>query len=334
MSLARFSASIRWSSDRSGAWACVFDVTMSDESSNPQPLGQAELFSPILQGFFQSDNGNAVRVRADSRNRARDGLGRRARRRIRAGAAGSAKSTVPSATAVAPAATSSSASSPVRDAAHPDDRARRPPVRTRRRTRARSACSAGPRVAAERRAELRAQRARVERQAADRVDERQPVRAGGRRPPAPTRRCPSWPATASRRAASPSRRGPPRRSPPTSRAPPRRSGTRGSARSTSTSSRLVEALARRRVVARPRSRRPRPRRHSERRERGQSRSTKPVDAGALQADRVQHPALGLGDPHAAGCPRAAAGVIVFVTNASSDRRDVGRRRARRGSRWR
>jgi hypothetical protein len=29
MSLARLSASIRWSSERSGAWACVFDVTMS-----------------------------------------------------------------------------------------------------------------------------------------------------------------------------------------------------------------------------------------------------------------------------------------------------------------
>ena len=29
MSFALFKASIRWSSDRRGAWACVFDVTMS-----------------------------------------------------------------------------------------------------------------------------------------------------------------------------------------------------------------------------------------------------------------------------------------------------------------
>jgi len=32
MSFARWRASIRWSSDRAGAWACVFDVTIEAPS--------------------------------------------------------------------------------------------------------------------------------------------------------------------------------------------------------------------------------------------------------------------------------------------------------------
>ena len=36
------------------------------------------------------------------------------------------------------------------------------------------------------------------------------------------------------------------------------------------------------------------------------------------------PALGLGDPRPAGCPRAAPGVTVFVTKASSERATAGR----------
>ena len=144
MSLALLSASIRWSSERTGAWACVFDETMSAASLATPDAVKRERFAG-LQGFLLMPDSATLlrreRFRGPSTGRvesAGDRLGCELRR-MRAGASGSAKRTVPSATALAPAATSSSASSPERDAAHPHDRQVDRLPRRRRRRRARSA---------------------------------------------------------------------------------------------------------------------------------------------------------------------------------------------------
>ena len=51
MSFARFSASIRWSSERSGACAWVFDDTMSAGYYQPRRCGQASRFLPVSRHF-------------------------------------------------------------------------------------------------------------------------------------------------------------------------------------------------------------------------------------------------------------------------------------------
>ena len=123
------------------------------------------------------------------------------------------------------------------------------------------------------------------------------ARARPPRPPrrrGPPRRCPRRPARASRRAAGRSRRGRRRRSRPRSRAPRRRSGRRGSARSprrprarrTSRRTRAAEKPPTETQSGTPSSRR-----------RGSVSREEALAARVREPDRVQHPGVGLGDPH-------------------------------------
>ena len=140
--------------------------------------------------------------------------------------------------------------------------------------------------------EHRLQRARIEREPAQRVDEREAVGAGrcdrardlARRRDARRR--------ASRRAEAASRRGRRRRSRPRNRLLRRRSGRRGSARSPRR--RGGERTSRR--SPQRRSRRPRSRAAAaSSRSRGRRLGEEALASGIGEADRVQHPVRGLGD---------------------------------------
>ena len=214
--------------------------------------------------------------------------------RIRPGASGSAKSTVPSATALAPTAASSTASRAGEDTAHAHDRDV-DRLRARMDAGERDRSEAGPEYPPTPRREPWPKRDRVERETRGSCSRATARRHPPRPPHAPTRRCPIAPARASRRASWTSRRAPRRRARPPSRAPPRRSGTTGSARSRRSG--RPRRGARSRARSRPRrSRRPRPRAAPRAREPREALPGECVDAGPLQADRVQHPVLGLRDP--------------------------------------
>ena len=153
-SFALWSASIRWSSERAGAWACVFDVTMSRTSLAPSHSASSGNFSRNLQVFL-----SCLICRLDDRPRSAVTIpGSRARsarppaasasssssRRTLAGAAGSEKRTVPSATALAPTADKVLRVG-TRARRRPCRRwAPRRPTRRRGRRRGRSASGAGP----------------------------------------------------------------------------------------------------------------------------------------------------------------------------------------------
>ena len=217
---------------------------------------------------------------------------------------GSAKRMVPSETTAAPAATSSRASSPeptppIPTIGHVDRSGARRDARERDRLQRRSGVAAGAA------AELRAQRLRVERHAADRVDEREAVRAGGDDRP---RRLGDVPGRrrelrverlrGARAAAGDDLR--------------RRLGRLLDVRAREVEldrldiGAIVEALADAGVVVGGEAADRDPDAQAEPRERGQRLVEEAVDAGALQADRVEHARAPSRRSARAGCPRAAA----------------------------
>src|SRR5579884_1990072 len=105
-SFARFSASIRWSRERSGACACVFVGDTEGRSYQCARDLQAGTFRSVSGVFARLLASSGPATPASSQAAASSS-------RTRAGAPGSAKSTVPRATSCAPHATNSSASRPV-----------------------------------------------------------------------------------------------------------------------------------------------------------------------------------------------------------------------------
>ena len=195
------------------------DLRLSERLTLPDRFGRlCRQFSRVCG----ADAAFRQRVRAIGALAPLRGNRARARRAIRAPAAGSRKLSVPTATHVAPAREEIGGVAPGRDAAHADHRdldARARPPRP-----AASAIGAHGRAGDARPCRRRATARRVrgcERHALERVDQRHRVRAGGlggRAPPPPDRS--RW-ASASRRAASrsagagarPRRRSPPGRRP-------------------------------------------------------------------------------------------------------------------------
>src|SRR6185295_19964394 len=51
---------IRWSSERAGAWACVFDVTIERTSLASCERESSSTVQGDLQGFFQTGNGDGA----------------------------------------------------------------------------------------------------------------------------------------------------------------------------------------------------------------------------------------------------------------------------------
>src|SRR4026207_240398 len=62
MSFARWRASIRWSSERAGAWACVFDVTIERTSLASCGRESRGTVGSDLQGFFKLGNSDRAGV--------------------------------------------------------------------------------------------------------------------------------------------------------------------------------------------------------------------------------------------------------------------------------
>ena len=169
-SFALLSASIRWSRERSGAWAWVLVGLTAGRSYQCSRELQAGTFRTVSGLFARLLASSGLATPASAHAAASSA-------RTRAGAPGSAKRTVPSAMSRAPQAANSSASRPDSIAAHPDDRQAGRLVADAHRVegdrlqrRAREAAAA----ARERRAEVL-----VERRPAERVDEREAVRARG-----------------------------------------------------------------------------------------------------------------------------------------------------------
>ena len=128
--------------------------------------------------FCAATSSNVSRVVCGGRSKSAPSPTSASSSRTRVGASGSANSTVPSATCVAPHATNSSASRPLATPPMPTiGKSRRARARMDRCERDGLQRRAG--VAAGAAREHRSQRARVEREAAQRVDEREPVGAGG-----------------------------------------------------------------------------------------------------------------------------------------------------------
>src|SRR5690349_17714750 len=184
MSFARFSASMRWSSDQTGAWAWVLVGTLArDTTIEPaRTKGQNSFF---FQGFLGDNSRLRVEpLRLAMRScaglcRVREAMGRGLGRELRTDPlrrARVAEENRPQSDVRGARGDQLERVAAGRHAAHPDDREPGRAIRVEDGGE-RDRLQRRPRVAARPGAQARRERALVEREPADRVHEREPVRA-------------------------------------------------------------------------------------------------------------------------------------------------------------